>query len=104
MIIKYKSCCDQKCLLGRCNIRDNGGCYCACRLKDLIEHLKSVIDGFTIIHGIGSIYIPDEKRREECINKMSIENREKYLRFKNEEAPELHMKAYKKFQEEYIES
>lgn len=38
--MKYKPCCGMRCMLGNCETRDSGGCYCTCRLVDYIHHLE----------------------------------------------------------------
>ena len=91
--MKYKPCCGRKCLNGYCEIRDNGGCYCACRLSDYINTLKKLIDG-TQVHA--NMYFPDpiatqqfyEKNKEECdrhISKAPIELEKALIEFKKYE-------------------
>lgn len=42
---KYKACCDRRCLLSVCIVRDNGGCSCACNMVDCIDELKDIQKG-----------------------------------------------------------
>ncbi len=41
----YKPCCGRTCLLGGCDTRDAGGCYCVCRLIDGINMHKKLLAG-----------------------------------------------------------
>lgn len=91
-----------QCLLGHCEIRDKGGCYCACRYHDYISSLKRLIDG-TAISCMGAvIYIPDERERDAYIASMLPEDRELYLS-KKEDAIKLLPEAEAKFKELYCE-
>lgn len=56
--IKYKPCCAKRCLLGNCETRDSGGCYCVCSLKDLESSLISQLSGNSFRKGDAIIYIP----------------------------------------------
>lgn len=42
---KYKPCCGRRCLLSKCATRDQGGCYCLCRLKDREGTILSLLAG-----------------------------------------------------------
>ncbi len=88
--MKYKPCCKRRCLLGSCEIRESGGCYCVCRLVDNINIMKGVIDGTILDHGC--LFIPDEEKRKEYLNRKSEEEREKQLYYRNVEAPEILIK------------
>lgn len=58
---KYKSCCGLRCLLEKCEVRDNGGCYCVCILKDYEHSLERVLDrSIGLIPGGGFIYKPEK--------------------------------------------
>jgi hypothetical protein len=57
--MKYKPCCSKRCLLGRCEIRENGGCYCLCSLKDHENTLLSLLDGTSYRFENGIIYDPN---------------------------------------------
>lgn len=59
--MKYKSCCTSRCLLGTCETRDNGGCYCVCRLKDHEKTQLSLIEGSSYAHKGMVIYEPGKK-------------------------------------------
>lgn len=41
--MKYKPCCGRRCLLGNCETRESGGCYCVCQLVDHINTLEQLI-------------------------------------------------------------
>lgn len=43
--MKYKPCCDIRCLVGNCQIREAGGCVCVCRLKGVERYCLSILDG-----------------------------------------------------------
>lgn len=43
--MKYKTCCARRCMVHGCDTKDNGGCYCLCRLKDREHTLLSLLDG-----------------------------------------------------------
>ncbi len=57
--MKYKPCCSSRCLLGTCETRDNGGCYCVCRWKDAESTCISLLEGRSFRHGGGIIYEPN---------------------------------------------
>lgn len=56
---KYKACCDSVCMLYNCEVRDNGGCYCACRCVDHMNALKSIIEDQGVTK-YGSVYLPPD--------------------------------------------
>ena len=55
---KYKPCCDLKCLNGRCETRENGGCYCLCRMIDRESSLLLALEGALSRKEGYSIYVP----------------------------------------------
>lgn len=57
---KYRCCCSTACLLSHCEVRDNGGCYCACRCVDHMNMLKSIIEDKGAIK-YGFIYLPSHE-------------------------------------------
>jgi len=81
--MKYKACCERRCLIHKCKIRDQGGCYCVCRLSDAISQIQSVIDGKTIRYEMGFVYIPDDDLRQKDIDRMTKEQKEYYETYKN---------------------
>lgn len=85
--MKYKACCDRRCLLANCEIRDNGGCSCACSVNDKIESIKSVNDGHHLF--AGAVYFPSKESREAAYNKLSDELKELEDRFNLIEAPKI---------------
>lgn len=85
---KYKACCNKRCLLASCEIRNNGGCICVCSLQDKINLLKSIIDGYTIFYRSVLIYIPDEDNRKSYISRMSELDRNNYMDYKEIKASE----------------
>jgi hypothetical protein len=95
--MKYKPCCGRRCLLANCQTRDNGGCYCVCRIKDNIEILESTIRGEML--EMGSLFIPSVEKREEYKKNMAEERREADRKFREEEAPVLLMELKNKLKE-----
>jgi hypothetical protein len=86
--MKYKPCCGKRCLLANCKTREEGGCYCVCRLWDHIHDMQNIIDGWSFAGaGRGIVYIPDEVTRKSYVNGLTETQREEMERFKNEEAP-----------------
>ncbi len=74
---KYKPCCGRRCLLGSCETRESGGCYCLCRLKDHENTLNDLLSGKVFQKDVGIIYIPNKtqipltgEEREEIIKKL----------------------------------
>jgi hypothetical protein len=90
-----------RCLVNRCEIKDNGGCYCACLLHDYIKNLENVIAGIKL--NKGCLYIPDEERRKEWFESLSPERQAEEIKFKKEEAPLLLKEAYESF-EKYLDN
>jgi hypothetical protein len=78
-----------------CDIRDNGGCYCACRMHDQIGTIKSVIAG--MIFNKGTVYVPDYINH---FAKLSPERQAEELAFR-EEMKILLPIVEKKFKEKY---
>ena len=74
--MKYKPCCDRRCLLGCCEIREAGGCYCVCRLKDHECSLERALEGTVSIKNDSFIYIPgkyialDEDEKKDVLEKL----------------------------------
>lgn len=60
--MKYNPCCNRRCTLANCEIRDTGGCYCVCRINDAINQMKSIIDGTSVDFGQAVVYLPNRKR------------------------------------------
>ena len=85
MELKYKPCCDMRCCVAGCKTRSVGGCYHICRLVDAINSMKSVIDGSVICGGCA--YIPDPKRRQEILDRMTPEVREREEHFRTVKLP-----------------
>lgn len=54
--LKYKPCCGRRCLNFTCETRENGGCYCLCRLIDYIHTLEDIIHDRGVIK-YGRIYL-----------------------------------------------
>lgn len=71
--MKYKPCCDLRCLLSKCETRDCGGCYCVCRLKDFEKSCLSLLEGRSyrssgcIIYEPGRTPIPLEGEEKEKV-------------------------------------
>lgn len=61
--MKYKPCCNRRCLLGHCETREAGGCHCVCYLKDAEHTIESLIDGRTYKVGDGIIFDPRRPRK-----------------------------------------
>ena len=74
--MKYKPCCDRRCLVHGCEIREKGGCYCLCRMFDSISSLESVLQGNTILSEGGQIYYPDIEKAKEHFYRLSPEQQE----------------------------
>jgi len=94
--MKYKTCCNKTCLLLSCNIRDNGGCYCACRMNDKIEAVKSIIAGKSFERG--NIYVLDY---ENYFNQLTDEKKQEELAFR-EEMKKLLPELEKEFKKRYV--
>lgn len=57
-MIKYKPCCDKRCGVSGCKTKEDGGCYCLCRLKDAKSTMLSLLDGTSYRWNGGIIYEP----------------------------------------------
>lgn len=55
-IVKYKPCCDGRCGVYGCESKDQGACYCCCRLLDNIAAMQDIIDGKARFEGDCIIY------------------------------------------------
>jgi hypothetical protein len=54
---KYKPCCGRRCPLGNCETREEGGCYCLCRLKDAESSYLSLLAGSSYRYSGAQIYV-----------------------------------------------
>lgn len=78
---KYKPCCDKICSLGTCKTRDEGGCYCLCRLFDHLGQMKSILNGNTVyVHG-GFVYFPEKETAKEYLNRIPEEKRNEHEQY-----------------------
>ncbi|CAB4126580.1 hypothetical protein UFOVP80_38 [uncultured Caudovirales phage] len=98
--MKYKPCCDRRCLVAGCEINENGGCYCACRIADALHELQSILKGHTIVSNGAMVYIPDPVKRDEFIEKMNDQEKEKYYKYRLFDVPNL-IEFYEKKLKEY---
>lgn len=83
MNVKYKPCCNTRCCVHGCELKDSGACICICSLADTIHRLKSVIEGKMLYDGKGFQYIPDHDFRQKVYNSWSEDEKEKFQTFKN---------------------
>jgi len=84
--MRYKACCDKRCLNSHCEVREAGGCYCICRLVDCIRDLERAVDGELVC--CGTVYCPEQKDRDEWFNRQSEEAQKIELNFRINVAPE----------------
>lgn len=101
--MKYKPCCEIRCLVHGCKTREQGACYCICKLHDSISHLESIIEGRTLYDGIGFQYIPDDEYRKKIYNSWSEEKKQTFTEFRDVEASKLIQKLKDKLKEYEIE-
>jgi hypothetical protein len=64
--MKYKPCCVRRCGVGGCKTREQGGCYCICRLIDAIHMTKNIIEGKSFRKN-GMIVTPAADLRKEYL-------------------------------------
>jgi len=100
--MKYKPCCGKRCMVAGCKTKEQGACYCICRMHDQISHLESIIEGRTIYDGIVMQYIPDNAYRQKVLDSWTEVEKETLRLFKLE-APSLILKFKKKLKEFEIE-
>lgn len=86
--MKYKSCCNRRCLLANCVTRESGGCYCVCSIMDHILTLEDLINGTRVS---AFIYFGDLDTQESFYEK-NKESCDKYIN----EAPKLLEEAQEK--------
>jgi hypothetical protein len=98
--MKFKACCAYQCALGGCETRENGGCYCLCRLFDRLHALENVIEGkqFVLPSG-GSVYYAEEEDRKRFYQN----NKEMVDEFKINKAPKLLEEVKSKIKEYEME-
>ncbi len=89
-------------MVAGCKTKEQGACYCICRIHDKIIDLESIIEGQTLYDGIGMQYIPDDQFRQEVLDSWSEEKKENLRLFKLE-APNLILKFKEKLKEFEIE-
>lgn len=67
-----------------CETKEQGACYCICRIHDKILHLESIIEGSTLYDGTVMQYIPDDQFRKKVFDSWSAEKQETYREFQKE--------------------
>lgn len=67
-----------------CEIKETGGCYCACKASDDIEYLKDIKNERSIKIKNGIIYFPYENDLINYIKNMPQEEREEYFAYLKE--------------------
>lgn len=77
--MKYKPCCYIRCLVHGCKVKEEGGCYCLCRMFDHISSLESIQKGNIILDGIVSIYYPDKEKAKKHFDRLSDEDKKRNL-------------------------
>lgn len=77
--MEYKPCCDRRCLVHGCKIREKGGCICLCSLFDHMSSLESMEKGNTILYGIGNIYYADIEKAKELFDRLSEDEKKRNL-------------------------
>lgn len=97
--MKYKPCCNKRCMVHGCKTKEQGACYCICRIHDHISSLQSIIEGRTLYDGIGFLYIPDAQYIEKIFNSWTKEKQDTSKEFKDIEAPKLIQKYQEKLKE-----
>ncbi len=97
--MRYKPCCNRKCMVHGCKTKEQGACYCICRMWDSIHNLESIMEGRTLYDGMGFQYIPSNEFREQVYNSWSDEKKQVFQEFKNFEAPKLIQKMKEKLKE-----
>ncbi|MGH3055246.1 MAG: hypothetical protein ACRDL7_09750 [Gaiellaceae bacterium] len=85
--IKYTSCCDMKCLLGECKVRDGGGCVHKCNLQGEIKKLQYIIDG-SGLYCNGGLMVSSPDKIENYYQNMTLEERKEHDELK-EDAPSI---------------
>jgi hypothetical protein len=70
-----------RCLLGECKIREEGGCYCLCRLFDKLDDCISIQNGKIIPINGGSIYCPDPEEIKKRIEQISDQEKVIYQEY-----------------------
>jgi hypothetical protein len=100
--MKYKPCCGKRCMVAGCETKEQGACYCICRMHDQIRDLERIIEGRTLYDGIGMQYIPNDQFRQQVLDSWSDVEKETLRLFKLE-APNLILKFKEKLKEYEIE-
>ncbi len=62
-IMKYKPCCNTVCMVHGCESREQGACYCCCRLLDHIDNMHQIINGKAFFKGECIVYPGFDKHR-----------------------------------------
>lgn len=101
--MKYKPCCEKRCMVAGCEAKEQGACYCICRFIDSMKNLESVIEGKTLYDGIGMQYIPDDKYRKKVFDGWSKVKKDTFTTFKEVEAPQLLERYRNKLKEFQVE-
>lgn len=70
--MKYKACCKARCLSLWCDIRDEGGCDCICKLVDQENSVLAQLDGSRIKEGNSIIYVAGRKAAPGQIEKANL--------------------------------
>ena len=79
--MKFKPCCNRRCLLANCEVRNEGGCKCLCSLFDQLHSLESVEDGHTFMSAGAYIYYPNKEDADAKVEKMTDEQKKEHFEF-----------------------
>jgi hypothetical protein len=75
-----------------CDLKSEAGCNIYCDIEVRIDHLKKIMQGYTI----GTlIYYPNLEKAQEWFNRQTPEDQEYLLQVRNEDAPALLAKLEK---------
>jgi hypothetical protein len=76
--MKYKPCCDRRCLVHDCEEKESGGCYCVCRLMIAKNQCEMFLEGTVFKQNGACIFRPGNKTT------VSEEKKAEYSKILNE--------------------
>jgi len=96
---KFRPHCMTRCLVGDCKYRENGACYCVCRLMDQISVYSDPSGHFER----GSLFLPSPDRAREYYENLSEEKKKEHDQWVEVECPEILSRLLDRLKEHVVE-
>jgi len=88
--MKYIPCCEIQCPVKVCEIKEDGGCLCVCKLSKEITELQAIVNGIALCHRSGVLVYAgnDETVQKKHYNSMSESDKRYNNKMRTKIAPD----------------